>query len=100
MRRRWLGEPEELGFLLEGCSHLVVCGDLSEARESPCRGRKDWKNRPVSCGCARDAGVQPVLLAGNHDSDEKPGLLSVQGGRIFALYGHALCLFGEVAPWG
>lgn len=46
----------------------------------------------------RDAGVQPVLLAGNHDPDEKAGLLKLQGGRICALHGHAL--FREVAPWG
>ena len=48
-------EPEELGFLLEGCSHLVVCGDLSETRA----GRKDWKNGPVSCGCAGMPGCSP-----------------------------------------
>lgn len=40
-------EPEELGFLLEGCSHLVVCGDLSETRESPCR-EEGLEKRPVS----------------------------------------------------
>lgn len=42
--------------------------------------------------------MQPVLLAGNHDPDEKAGLLKLQGGRICALHGHAL--FREVAPWG
>lgn len=56
-------EPEELGFLLEGCSHLVVCGDLSETRESPAR-RKDWKTAvpadvPGCRGAARSAGRQP-----------------------------------------
>lgn len=57
-------EPEELGFLLEGCSHLVVCGDLSETREAPA-GRKDWKTGPFSAdvpgcrGAARSAGRQP-----------------------------------------
>lgn len=57
-------EPEELGFLLEGCSHLVVCGDLSETRESPCR-EEGLENGPVSAdvpgcrGAARSAGRQP-----------------------------------------
>lgn len=57
-------EPEELGFLLEGCSHLVVCGDLSETREAPA-GRKDWKTGPFPAdvpgcrGAARSAGRQP-----------------------------------------
>lgn len=37
-------------------------------------------------------------LAGNHDPDEKAGLLKLQGGRVCALHGHAL--FKEVAPWG
>lgn len=96
MPRRWPGSPEELGFLLEGCSHLVVCGDLSETRESPCR-EEGLEKRPVSCGCAGMPGA-PVLLAGNHDPDEKAGLLKLQGGRICALHGHAL--FREVAPWG
>ncbi len=90
-------EPEELGFLLEGCSHLVVCGDLSETRESPCR-EEGLEKRARFLRMCRDAGVQPVLLAGNHDPDEKAGLLKLQGGRICALHGHAL--FREVAPWG
>nr|WP_270589013.1 hypothetical protein [Akkermansia muciniphila] len=57
-------EPEELGFLLEGCSHLVVCGDLSETRESPCR-EEGLENGPVPAdvpgcrGAARSAGRQP-----------------------------------------
>lgn len=67
-------EPEELGFLLEGCSHLVVCGDLSETRESPCR-EEGLEKRARFLRMCRDAGVQPVLLAGNHDPDEKAGLL-------------------------
>ncbi|HBD70177.1 MAG TPA: hypothetical protein DC033_05145, partial [Akkermansia muciniphila] len=90
-------EPEELGFLLEGCSHLVVCGDLSETRESPCR-EEGLEKRARFLRMCRDAGVQPVLLAGNHDPDEKAGLLKLQGGRICALHGHAL--FRKVAPWG
>ena len=31
--------------------------------------------------CA-EAGVQPVLLAGNHDPDEEFSLLKLQGGRF------------------
>ncbi|MFR2947821.1 MAG: hypothetical protein ACLTNK_00510 [Akkermansia muciniphila] len=71
-------EPEELGFLLEGCSHLVVCGDLSETRESPCR-EEGLEKRARFLRMCRDAGVQPVLLAGNHDPDEKAGLLKLPG---------------------
>lgn len=58
-------EPEELGFLLEGCSHLVVCGDLSETRESPCREEGLEKRArfpadvPGCRGAARSAGRQP-----------------------------------------
>ena len=90
-------EPEELAFLLEGCTHLVVCGDLSETRESPCQA-EGLEKRARFLQMCRDAGVQPVLLAGNHDPDEKAGLLKLQGGRVCALHGHAL--FKEVAPWG
>lgn len=90
-------EPEELEFLLKGCSHLVVCGDLSETREGPCR-EEGLEKRARFLRMCRAAGVQPVLLAGNHDPDEKAGLLKLQGGRICALHGHAL--FREVAPWG
>ena len=63
-------EPEELAFLLEGCTHLVVCGDLSETRESPCQA-EGLEKRARFLQMCRDAGVQPVLLAGNHDPDEK-----------------------------
>ncbi len=58
-------EPEELGFLLEGCSHLVVCGDLSETRESPLPGGRIGKTGPFPAdvpgcrGAARSAGRQP-----------------------------------------
>ena len=90
-------EPEELAFLLEECTHLVVCGDLSETRESPCQA-EGLEKRARFLQMCRDAGVQPVLLAGNHDPDEKAGLLKLQGGRVCALHGHAL--FKEVAPWG
>lgn len=90
-------EPEELAFLLEGCTHLVVCGDLSETRESPYQS-EGLEKRGRFLQMCRDAGVQPVLLAGNHDPDEKAALLKLQGGRICALHGHAL--FREVAPWG
>lgn len=90
-------EPEELAFLLEGCSHLVVCGDLSETRESPYRA-EGLEKRARFLQMCREVGVQPVLLAGNHDPDEEAALLKLQGGRICALHGHAL--FKEVAPWG
>lgn len=90
-------EPEELAFLLEGCTHLVVCGDLSETREGPYRA-EGLEKRARFLQMCRDAGVRAVLLAGNHDPDEETGLLKLQGGRICALHGHAL--FKEVAPWG
>ena len=59
-------EPEELGFLLEGCSHLVVCGDLSAA------GRKDWKNGPVFCGCAGMPGCSPFCWPATMIRTRKP----------------------------
>lgn len=90
-------DPEELAFLLEGCSHLVVCGDLSETRESPFRA-EGLEKRARFLEMCRKAGVRPILLAGNHDPDEEAGLLKLQGGRICALHGHAL--FKVVAPWG
>lgn len=90
-------QPEELAFLLEGCTHLVVCGDLSETRESPYR-KEGLEKRARFLQMCRAAGVRPLLLAGNHDPDEEAGLLKLQGGRICALHGHAL--FKEVAPWG
>lgn len=90
-------EPEKLAFLLEGCTHLVVCGDLSETRESPYRA-EGLEKRARFLQMCRDEGVQPILLAGNHDPDEETALLKLQGGRICALHGHAL--FKEVAPWG
>ena len=90
-------EPEELKSLLEGCTHLVVCGDLSETRASPYQAEGLQKRARFLHMCA-EAGVQPVLLAGNHDPDEEFSLLKLQGGRFYALHGHAL--FKEVAPWG
>lgn len=90
-------EPEELAFLLDGCSHLVVCGDLSETRECSCR-TEGLEKRARFLQMCREAGVQTILLAGNHDPDEEVGLLKVQGGRICALHGHAL--FKVAAPWG
>lgn len=84
-------------FLLEGCTHLVVCGDLSETRESPYQAEGLEKRARFLCMCTQ-AGVQPILLAGNHDPDEEFSLLKLQGGRFYALHGHAL--FKEVAPWG
>lgn len=90
-------EPEDLKFLLEGCTHLVVCGDLSETRESPYQ-KEGLEKRARFLRLCREAGVEPILLAGNHDPDEEFSLLKVQGGRFCALHGHAL--FKEVAPWG
>lgn len=90
-------EPEELEFLLEGCSHLVVCGDLSETRAGSYQA-EGLEKRARFLQLCREAGVLPILLAGNHDPDEETGLLKLQGGRICALHGHAL--FKEVAPWG
>lgn len=90
-------EPEELAFLLEGCTHLVVCGDLSETRASPYQQEGLEKRGRFLHMCAQ-AGVELVVLAGNHDPDEEFSLLKLQGGRICALHGHAL--FNVVAPWG
>lgn len=90
-------EPDELSFLLKGCTHLVVCGDLSETRESPYQA-EGLEKRSRFLQMCRDAGVKPVLLAGNHDPQEKAGLLKLQRGRVCVLHGHAL--FKEVAPWG
>lgn len=64
-------EPEELGFLLEGCSHLVVCGDLSETRESPCR-EEGLENGPVSCGCAGMPGCSPFCWPATMTRTRKP----------------------------
>lgn len=51
-------EPEELKFLLEGCTHLVVCGDLSETRESPYQA-EGLENAPVFCACAPKPECSP-----------------------------------------
>lgn len=91
------GEPESLAFLLEGCSHLVVCGDLSETRECSYQAAGLEKRARFLQMC-RESGVEPILLAGNHDPEEECSLLKLQGGRICAMHGHAL--FKEVAPWG
>lgn len=64
-------EPEELGFLLEGCSHLVVCGDLSETRESPCR-EEGLEKRARFLRMCRDAGVQPFCWPATMIRTRKP----------------------------
>ncbi len=90
-------DPASLSFLLEGCTHLIVCGDLSETRESVFKADALDKRDRFRQMC-RDAGVELIQLDGNHDPDEPLSLLRMFDGRLCALHGHAI--FKEVAPWG
>lgn len=82
--------------VLEGVDMLVVAGDLAETR--PC----DWQEEGLRLreqlrARCRERGVELVELAGNHDPDIEPMLLSLWGGRTVIMHGHAL--YKEVAPW-
>lgn len=88
--------PEELAFLLEGCSSLVVCGDLSEDRESVFR-EESLRQRAIFEEMCREAGVELISIAGNHDPEREPDVLHLMNKKVVALHGH--CLYKEVAPW-
>ncbi len=87
----------ELAPLLEGVDILIIAGDLAESREP------EWCER----GCAQreelqilcqERGVQLITLAGNHDPDAGPSLLSLWGGKVIVMHGHAL--YKQGSPWG
>lgn len=88
--------PEDLAFLLEGCASLVVCGDLSEDRESIFQ-EESLRQRAIFEEMCRRSGVELISIAGNHDPKREPDLLYLMGGSVVALHGH--CLYKEVAPW-
>lgn len=90
-------KPEELSFLLEGCSRLVVCGDLSEDRDSIFKEESARQKAVFEDMCRRE-GVELVPIAGNHDPVQEHDFLRLDEGKVIALHGH--CLFKEVAPWG
>lgn len=70
---------------------------LERNTREPLSGGRTGKTRPFSVH-VHPSRSAPILLAGNHDPDEEFSLLKLQGGRFYALHGHAL--FKEVAPWG
>ena len=88
--------PEELRFLLEGCSTLVVCGDMVEDRKSPFR-EESMRQKAVLEGMCQEAGVTLIPVCGNHDPNQEHDILRLMDGKVAALHGH--CLFKEVAPW-
>lgn len=90
-------DVEQIRFLLEGCRILVICGDFSETREEDFLERAGKLRRDFETMCS-EAGVELIILAGNHDPDEEHSVLTCLDGRIAALHGH--CLFKQVSPWG
>ncbi len=87
----------ELTPLLDGVDLLVVAGDLAEARESA------WQQRGLSLReelrtLCQLRGVELITLAGNHDPDAGSLLLSLWGGRVIVMHGHAL--YKQGSPWG
>ncbi len=79
----------ELATLLEGVDILVVAGDASEEREPLFRPAGEASMEELRSLC-RERGVQLICLAGNHDPDAGPLLLSLWGGRVAIMHGHAL----------
>ncbi|MEG0143965.1 MAG: hypothetical protein RSA21_07735 [Akkermansia sp.] len=90
-------DPRHLDFLLEGCSCLVVCGDLAELRAAHlCE--EGLRQKRIFEEMCQQAGVALLSLAGNHDPEQEQDIYRSVQGRVVALHGH--CLFKEVAPWG
>ncbi len=88
---------EQLSSLLEGVDVLVVAGDLAEMREA------QWRERGIALRdemqqLCRERGVTLICLAGNHDPDAGALLLSLWGGRVVIMHGHAL--YKQGSPWG
>lgn len=85
-----------LSPLLKGVDYLVVAGDLAETRVC------DWQQqglmqREAFRELCRKNGVCLIELAGNHDPDIEPMLLSLWNGNTVIMHGHAI--FREGAPW-
>ncbi len=87
----------ELATLLEGVNILVVAGDATEEREPLFRPAGEAAMQELRALC-REHGVQLICLAGNHDPAAGPLLLSLWGGRVAIMHGHAL--YRECSPWG
>ncbi len=83
----------ELAPLLEGVDILVVAGDLAEEQEEQGRALRDELH-----ALCREHGVTLICVAGNHDPDAGPSLLSLWGGRVVIMHGHAL--YKQGSPWG
>ncbi len=87
----------EFEFLTEDCDILVVCGDYAEFRKCAYRSEAE-KLAAVFESVCHQAGVELVVLTGNHDPDQPEAFASLHCGAILAMHGHEL--FKEVAPWG
>ncbi len=87
------GIHELAPLLLEGVDMLVVAGDLAENSLEDglaCR-------RALTSLC-QERGVELISLAGNHDPNSGPLMLSLWGGKAVIMHGHAL--YKQGSPWG
>ena len=92
-----VGDPSELGPLIEGISTFVFNGDTVEHRF-----RKDQEQarkylEAMKSFCA-GLGATPVFVNGNHDPDISPhNHLDLAGGAVLVTHGDML--FHDISPW-
>ncbi len=82
--------------LLEGVDILVIAGDLAETRHGAWQEEGLALREELRSLCC-EHGVSLICLAGNHDPDAGPMLLSLWDGRAVIMHGHAL--YKEGSPW-
>lgn len=95
--RSFVQTPSQLAPLLEGVGTLIFNGDSVEMRFRGERALGLGRAEELRAFC-RKAGVEPLLLNGNHDPTVSDlNHLELQGGRVLIMHGDAL--FADISPW-
>ena len=96
-RKGKLTSSRLLGPLLEDCDRLVVNGDLAETHKQELLGAVESELRVLK-SMVEGAGVELVLLCGNHDPEiSQWRAAEFAGGRVLVTHGDAFD--SRIAPW-
>ena len=90
-------DASQLGPLLEGVKTVIFNGDTTEERMKRLREQAAAHLGKLTRMCS-DAGVDMVMVRGNHDPYSPPfGSLDLCGGQVFVTHGDIL--YRDVSPW-
>ena len=90
-------DARQLAPLMEGVRTVIFNGDTSEERMKKFRDKAEAHIKALKNLCA-EAGVEMVLVRGNHDPVTPPhGALDLCEGKVFVTHGDVIYL--DVSPW-